>query len=118
MKKNYIVSKSEPKLEYRIYTENSENTEGKVIFQGHKLSVETSLLESIIDFRLERSTGRIYTPDYLKDDQPNYPSLNGWFEGNSDMLSKNLNKSWETLKEKIKKELGTFRKITITIVYI
>jgi hypothetical protein len=116
MDKEYVISKIEPRCEYRIYTENSKNIEGKIIFQGHKLSIETSFLDKIIDFRVERSSGKIYTPDYLKENSG--PSLVGWFEGRTDVVSKNLQKSWETLKQKIEMELGSFRKITVTIVYI
>jgi hypothetical protein len=116
MAKEYVISKTESRTEFRIYTENSKNIEGKIIFQGHKLSVENNLLEQIIEIKIDRGSGSIYTPDYQK---PNDTiDLKGWFSGRGDSLQKNLQKSWETLKQKIEKELGGFRKITVTIVYI
>lgn len=110
MSKNYIVSKNQSRLQWRIYTDKSENIEGKILFQGHKLSIEPPILEQIIDFKIERGSGMIFTPDYINE--------NKYFEGGSNSLTKNLNKSWETLKKKIESEIGSFRKITVTQVYI
>ena len=115
---NYIVSKSSGKAEYRIYKEGEE-IEGYPIYSGHKLAVDSNLLAEILDYRIEKSTGKI---NFLRYDkvisEHNHLDLTLWDVGKKESIEKNLFDSWISLNQKMKFDLGEYRKIVVTRVNI
>jgi hypothetical protein len=115
---NYIVTKQTPRNEWRIYLDQKE-TYGKVIYEGHKLGIETKHLQEFLEYREEKSSGKILLLDYEKvKDEPDHKDLNMWIIGNNGTLENTLERSWESLLNKLKKTNTSFRKIAITKVSI
>lgn len=105
----YIVTKFTPRYECRIYVEGSD-FEGDLIYRGHKLGLEKEILSEILDYRIERSNKNIYLLDYNKSEQ--------WLSGRAEDLDSLLQKSWQSLQDKMTHEFGNFRKIIITKINI
>ena len=103
---NFITIKKDTRFEYRFYLEGEQNIDGKIIYRGHKLGVNESLLSNLLDYKLERTTNRIYLKDYEFEDQ--------WFVSNNSNSIRVLQQSYESLQSKAEKEFGKFRKIVIT----
>lgn len=101
---SFIVMKSTPRFEYRIYVETKQ-TEGKIIYQGHKLGLEKELLAETLDHRIEKSTGKIFFKNY---------ETNQFMIEKSTKLDDNITFSWETLEKALINKFGNFRKISIT----
>jgi hypothetical protein len=115
----YLVSKSGPKCEYRIYIDNNEPVDGHEIYKGHKLGVEDSLLYEILDFRIEKSTNKILFLKYDKIiNEIDHKDSTLWEDGKMESISKNLLDSWISLCRSMREKFGDFRKIIITKVYI
>ena len=103
---NFITIKKDPRFEYRFYLEGEENVDGKIIYRGHKLGVDESLLLNLLDYKVERTTNKIYLKDYQFEDQ--------WFAGNNSNSIRVIQKSYESLQNKAEQQFGKFRKIVIT----
>ena len=116
---NYIKTKGDNISEYRVYVDGTE-TEGYIVYRGHKFGVETNLLSEILDYRYEKSTGRMFFLKYDKvDNQPNILNLENWEIGKMESSNKNLLDSWISLLKKMRIKLEVdFRKIVITKVNI
>lgn len=104
---NFITTKKNPKNEFRFYLD-TQDYEGRVIYKGHKLGIDQSLLSQILDYRMERSTNKIYLMDYETEDN--------WFSGSNSNLNSILEQSYDSLQRKAEKKFGKFRKILITVV--
>ena len=114
----YWITKSQLKVEYRVYIDES-LIDGNIIYNGHKLAVETNLLLEIIDYRIEKSTNKIYFLNYTNVDfPPNHIELSLWDVGKQESIDRNLFESWMSLISKIKNNIGNFRKIIVTKVNI
>ena len=115
---NYIISKSGGRSEYRIY-KDGDDFEGYPIYNGHKLGVENNLLAEVLDYRIDRGTGKIH---FLKYDkvvtEPNHLDLKMWEIGRGESMQKNLLDSWISLNQVMREKLGEYRKIIITKVNI
>ena len=61
---NYITTKYDNIYEYRIYFNG--DYDGMVIYKGDKRGVETELLFDIIDYRIDRSTNKVFVLRYDK----------------------------------------------------
>lgn len=114
---SYIVSNKSSRVEYRVYTEYPEEPGLKLIYKGHKLGVDDSLLNEIINYKYEASTNRYY---YIKYDvwyskynfeTPLNTMVDIWDRGNLD--SKNLYDSWLNLLKTLKSLNGEFKNILI-----
>lgn len=115
---NYIVSKTNTREEYRVYID-CENTEGSLIYKGHKLGLESNLLLEILDFRLEKSSNRIHFLNYEKvEDEITTQNSKIWIIGRRESLDRNLLDSWMSLNKKLRLQYGDFRKVIITKVNI
>jgi hypothetical protein len=105
---NFITIKKDSRFEYRLYTEDSELIEGKVLYKGHKLGVSENLLSQILEYKLEKTTNKLYVFDYNSQDT--------WFVTTRLQPILAINKSYESLQTKAEKVLGKHRKIVITMV--
>lgn len=105
---NYIVTKREPRFEWRFYIEPTEEVEGKVIYKGHKLGINHKLLSSMLEFKQERTTNRIYLIDYENEGR--------WFVTNDNGLLETLSESYDTLQRVAQDKFGKFRKVVVTVV--
>lgn len=115
---NFVISKINPRFQYRVYPDSTE-VEGQIIFEGHKMSPNDNLLSEVLDWRTERSTGKILFLKYDKViDGPNHLDLSQWEIGKMESISKNLLDSWISLLSKLRHKVGDFRKIRITKIYI
>jgi hypothetical protein len=115
---NYIITKQTPRNEWRIYLDD-ESYDGKVIYKGHKLGIDTITLMEFLEYRQERSTGKVLFLDYEKvEDTPDHKVQEQWIVGTSNNIESILEKSWESLLNMLKEKKGNFRKISITKVNI
>jgi hypothetical protein len=114
----YLVSKSDNRTQYRIYLENSE-IEGRIVYKGHKLGVDSNLLSEILDYRFEKSSNKIHFLKYDKvDGEPDYRNSDIWIIGRNESIQKNLLDSWISLNQSMREKFGDYRKIIITKVNI
>jgi hypothetical protein len=96
---DYIISKKDSKFEYRVY--KSKDTEGNIIFSGHKNSINFHILEEILDYKYNTGSNRYFFIDYVK----LYESYNNVFPSimSSDLWRFNIDpkkdifQSWSTL---------------------
>ena len=115
---DYVVTKQTPRNEWRIYLDNIES-DGKIIYKGHKLGIKTEILKEFLEFRQERSSGKLMFLDYEKvKDEPDHKDMQQWIIGTSNNIETILEKSWESLLNMLKEKNGNFRKISITKVNI
>jgi len=105
---NFITIKKDSKFEYRLYTENAEKIEGRILYKGHKLGVNENLLGQILEYKLERTTNKLYLFDYNSEDT--------WFVTTRLQPLPAINKSYESLQSKAEKVLGKHKKIVITMI--
>lgn len=103
---NFITIKKDSRFEYRLYTDTQQDFEGKIIYKGHKLGVDEKVLSNILEFKMERTSNRVYVRDYDSEDK--------WFVGSSYDSNLVLNQSYESLQKFAESKLGKFRKILIT----
>lgn len=110
----YLVLKSLNNIEYRVYPYGSDDISGTIVYKGHKLGVDSSLLEQIIDFRIER-IGKIYFPKYDRvESELTMMDANLWDVGRVDSFDVDLFESWESFLLKMKFKFGNITKIVIT----
>jgi tRNA U34 5-carboxymethylaminomethyl modifying enzyme MnmG/GidA len=115
---NYTITKQTSRNEWRIYLDQ-EKIDGKVIYQGHRLGIETKHLHEFLEFRQEKSSGKVLLLDYEKlKDEPDHKDMNMWIVGNNANIDTIVEKSWESLLNRLKKDNTNFRKIAITKVNI
>lgn len=112
---NYLVSKRDLKYEYRIYIDSGEEIDGTLIFKGHKLQPDPSLLSRILEWKVEKSTGKFY---FLKYNNV-YSDINHldsklWNVSGVDSFDKMIQESWDSLLKKMTVDFGSFRKILVT----
>jgi hypothetical protein len=103
---NYITTKKDQRCEYRLYTDINQEVEGVIIYRGHKLGVNENVLSNILDYKLERTSNRIYIFDYNSEDK--------WFMSSTSDTLRAINQSYDSLQQRAEKLLGKFRKIIIT----
>ncbi len=103
---DYIIIKKGPKFEFRLYTEINENIEGQIIYKGHRLNLDGQLLSNILEYKMEKTTNKVYLKDYCSDDR--------WFIGTKYDASRVINQSYESLQQIAEQQFGKFRKIVIT----
>jgi tRNA U34 5-carboxymethylaminomethyl modifying enzyme MnmG/GidA len=115
---DYIVTKQTPRNEWRIYLDEN-TTDDTIIYKGHKLGIEKNHLLEFLEYRQEKSTGRIFFLNYENaNGTPNAKDHSMWIPGNSNTLEKTLEQSWDSLQKKLKEQKKDFRKITITRVNV
>ena len=105
---NYIVTKREPRFEWRFYIDPTDQIEGKIVYKGHKLGINYDLLSNMIEFKQEKTTNRIYLVDYENQGK--------WIVTNRSSLMESLNESYETLQKLAQNKFGKFRKVIVTVV--
>jgi hypothetical protein len=114
----YIILRTDNKQEIRLYKDGVD-FEGDVIFKGHRLAIETNSLSKILDFRIERSSGKIFFLKYDKiTNGIDFLDNKIWLVANSTTYEKNLKESWESAQKALELKCGNFRKILIAVVYI
>ncbi len=115
---NYIVTKQTPRNEWRIYLDE-EVTDQDIIYKGHKLGIETKHLVEFLEYRRERSSGKVFFLNYenLKG-EPDTKDMGMWISGTENSLDKIVDQSWSSLQNKLKDKKTNFRKITVTRVNI
>lgn len=115
---NYIVLKKDGRQELRLYKEGEES-EGQILFEGHKLSLEANQLERILDYRIEKSSNKLHFLIYDKiEEGVTITDISIWKVSNSESFDRQILSSWESAQKALEKKVGKFRKILITIVYI
>lgn len=115
---NYIVFKNTGRKQYRIYIDGSEY-DGDLIYKGHKLGVELNLLSLLIDFRLEKSSGKVSVLKYDKvEGDISMLDKNIWRIGGSESFNSLIKESWDSMQNALEMKFGKFRKILITAVNI
>lgn len=107
---NYIITKREPRFEWRFYVEPTIGVEGRVIYKGHKLGVNAEILSKMIELKRERTSDKFYLMDY--------ESNNKWLTTNTSGLFEALSESYDSLQRLAQQKFGKFRKVTISIVNI
>jgi hypothetical protein len=103
---NYITIKKDARYEYRLHIDTQNEINGIIIYKGHVLGVNESLLMNLLDYKLERSSDIVYFMDYSSEDR--------WFVGTKKNPHPVVNQSYESLQAKAKDIFGKFRKIIIT----
>ena len=115
----YLISKKCPQFEYRIYIDNNDKIDGQIIYKGHKLGVESNVLNEILEYKIEKSSNTIFFLKYDKIiDTVDHKNKDIWESGTSESMSKLLLNSWTTLSKSMVNKFGEFRKIIITKVNI
>ena len=115
---DYIVTKQTPRNEWRIYLDEDIKDEA-IVYKGHKLGIEKTHLLEFLEFRQEKSTGRIFFLNYEQSNgKPDAKNLTMWISGNSNTIEKILEQSWNSLQSKLKEKKKDFGKITITKVNV
>jgi hypothetical protein len=115
---NYTIIKQTPRNEWRIYLDNQE-CDGKIIYKGHKLGITKETLKEFLEFRQERSSGKLLFLDYEKvNHEPDHKDMKQWIIGNTNNIDTIAEQSWESLLNKLKQENGNFRTISITKVIV
>jgi hypothetical protein len=115
---SYLVFKNDSRREFRLYVDGSEY-EGQIIYKGHKLSLEANLLSQLIDYRIERSTNKVFYLQYDKiTEGVSHLDKNIWKTSTSESFEKSIMDSWESMQRALEIKVGKFRKILITAVNI
>lgn len=120
---DYIKLKSNSRLEYRLYLKDPEDQNLDFVYQGHKLGINDSILDQILDYRFEASTNRIYYLRYdilfnkFPNEQPSLTNLEIWKPGR-DSKDKELYEIWGNLLQFIRGKIGTFKNIWIVRINI
>ena len=115
---NYIVTKQTPRNEWRIYIDE-EVTDERIVYKGHKLGIEAKHLSEFLEYRTEKSTGKVFFLNYEKvKDTPDTKDIGMWISGNRNNIEEILEESWSSLQSKLKEKKSNFRKITVTMVNI
>ncbi len=116
---DYYVTKQDSRNEWRIYFNDQVSTEDQILYRGHKLGLEPTDMIKFLEYRQERSTGKVFLLNYVMlKDRPDTTDSSMWFVGIETMLEKMINDSWESLEKKISNDGNKFRKITVTKAYI
>jgi hypothetical protein len=63
---DFIVTKRDTKFEWRVYPQLEEEIKGDIIYNGHKLGIEPEELLGILEWKIEKITGKIHILDYTK----------------------------------------------------
>jgi len=115
---DYIVTKQTSRNEWRIYLDK-DITDETIIYKGHKLGIEKTHLLEFLEFRHEKSSGRIFFLNYEQSNgKPDAKDLTMWISGNANTIEKTVEQSWNSLQIKLKEQKKDFRKITITRVNV
>lgn len=121
---DFILLKSNSRLEYRLYLEKPEDDKLGIFYTGHKLGINDTILDECLSYRFESSTNRIFYLKYdvwIKKYDSQYPSnlmLDIWRPGNIESKSKDLYETWSQLLKLITSEKGNFRNIWIVKINI
>jgi len=115
----YYITKQDHKNEWRVYFDDKIDTDGQILYQGHKLGLESKDMIKFLEYRQERSSGKFFFLNYqnLKD-VPDTTDSTMWFVGSGATIEKIINESWSSLEKKIVDGGKKIRKITITKAYI
>jgi len=115
---DYIVTKKTLKNEWRIYFDEYNGNES-IVYRGHKLGIESKHLIEFLDFRMEKSSGKLFFLNYEKSkENVDAKDLDTWIQGFNANIEEILDQSWYTLQNKIKEKKKDFRKIVVTKVNI
>lgn len=115
---NYFVTKKSNRLECRIYLDQVE-VDSPIIYKGHKLGIESKHLLEFLEYRQEKSTGRVYFLNYEKwDGTLDHKNADIWISGSEKNLGPVVTESWNTLKNRLKKTNPDFKRIVVTKVVI
>jgi hypothetical protein len=115
---NYFVTKQTLKNEWRIYLDQDVEDE-LIVYKGHKLAIEPKHLLEFLDYRQEKSTGKLYFLDYQNmKESPDTKDTNMWISGSTTTIDKIVDQSWNSLQNRLKQNTKNFRKIVVTRVNI
>jgi hypothetical protein len=115
---NYIILKKDARKEFRLYVEGNES-EGQVLYKGHKLSLEVNQLGKILDYRMEKSSNKLHFLIYDKiKESVTIADTSIWRVSSSESFDRQILESWESAQRALESKCGKFRKILITMVNI
>jgi len=111
----YYVTKQDHRNEWRVYLDDNITTDDTILYKGHKLGLETKDMVSFLEYRQEKSTGKLFFLNYKKvKEMPDTKDSSMWFEGNGSTIDRIVQESWLSLEKKIAEEGNKFRKVTVT----
>lgn len=110
---DYYVTKKVNNKEWRIYFDEESKTTGRILFKGHKASLNVEKFGDILEYKLERSSGTYYFIDYTKlQSRPNIRDREMWFVGTNPIEL--IRKSWDSLESKLREFNPNLKKILIS----
>lgn len=116
---SFIVTKKSSRMEYRVYTEDPQDKSMDIVYQGHKLGIIDSLLDEIVNYKYELSSGRYYYIRYdiwqskYNFEIPNNTMMDLWKHGNMESKSKDLFDTWLNLIQTLRTLNGDFKNIWV-----
>lgn len=111
---SYLVSKIDSKHQFRVYLDGVD-TEGDILYKGHKMGITDDILSQIIDYRIERISDKVFFLKYnLVDIDIDRTNINQWSSGRVDTMRDDLYESWLSLNIKLKSLYGNYRKVIVT----
>jgi hypothetical protein len=113
----YLTLKKWRNYEWRLYPEDSQ-TEGEVIYKGHKLGLESNLILQIIETRtINKNSFHFFR--YDKDlSNKNTLDKGDWIKTDEKDFLKNLLDSWSSALNKLESDNKKFRKVVVTKLFI
>jgi len=110
---NYYITKRDPRVEWRIYFDKSDTTDGQVFFRGNKNGLSKSQMAQLLEYRVEKSTGTFFFLNYLNfNSKIDMRDKSLWFVGRDPERLVEL--SWNSLEEKLQKMDKPLKKILIS----
>jgi hypothetical protein len=115
----FITTKKSSRMEYRVYTEDPKEDNLDLIYHGHKLGIIDALLDEIINYKYELSSGKYYYIRYdvwknkYNFDTPNNTMMDLWKHGNMTSKSKDLFDTWLILIQTLRSLNGDFKNIWV-----
>lgn len=119
-----ILLNRNSKLEYRLYFQKPELDDNQILYKGHKLAINESMLEDIIWYKYELSSGKIFYLRYnvwldkYPNEIPNYLMVDLWKSGTLQSKKKDLYETWETILQYLRKKYGNINNIYISKINI
>jgi len=110
---DYFVTKKLNNKEWRVYFSDESQTPGRILFKGRKELLTVEIVSDILEYRIERSTGTYHFVDYGKVGKtPNIRDKEMWFSGTNPIEL--IQKSWQTLEDKLQVLNPNSKKIMIS----
>lgn len=119
-----ILLNRNSKLEYRLYLQRPKLDDNQILYKGHKLAINESMLDDIIWYKYELSSGKIFCLKYdiWLDKYPNEVPSNLmtdlWKSGTIQSKQKDLCETWENILQYLRKKHGNFSNIYISKINI